>query len=60
MGVGGRELVDHAAFGAVGGFDENLFLYKEDEDLCLRLRKAGGTVVYEPDRGDSTPGFGGQ
>lgn len=45
---GAAMLVDHAAFDAVGGFDENLFLYKEDEDLCLRLRQAGGTVVYEP------------
>jgi GT2 family glycosyltransferase len=41
-------LVDRVAFAAVGGFDENLFLYKEDEDLCLRLRGAGAKVVYEP------------
>lgn len=41
-------IVRRAAFDAVGGFDEGLFLYKEDEDLCLRLRQAGGRVVYEP------------
>jgi N-acetylglucosaminyl-diphospho-decaprenol L-rhamnosyltransferase len=41
-------LVEHAAFTALGGFDEKLFLYKEDEDLCLRLRRANGRVVYEP------------
>ncbi len=41
-------MVEHAAFAAIGGFDENLFLYKEDEDLCLRLRQAGRRVLYEP------------
>jgi N-acetylglucosaminyl-diphospho-decaprenol L-rhamnosyltransferase len=41
-------MVEHAAFDAIGGFDENLFLYKEDEDLCLRLRQNGGRVLYEP------------
>jgi N-acetylglucosaminyl-diphospho-decaprenol L-rhamnosyltransferase len=45
---GAAMLVDHAAFRAIGGFDEKLFLYKEDEDLCLRLREAGGSVIYEP------------
>jgi hypothetical protein len=40
--------VERMAFEAVGGFDENLFLYKEDEDLCLRLRAEGGRIVYEP------------
>jgi GT2 family glycosyltransferase len=41
-------LIERAAFAWAGGFDENLFLYKEDEDLCLRLRRAGGRVSYEP------------
>jgi GT2 family glycosyltransferase len=45
---GAAMMVQHAAFAAIGGFDENLFLYKEDEDLCLRLRRAGGEVIYEP------------
>ncbi len=36
------------AFEAAGGFDEGFFLYKEEEDLCLRVRRAGGRVVYEP------------
>jgi len=45
---GAAMLVDRAAFARVGGFDEKLFLYKEDEDLCLRLREAGGRVIYEP------------
>jgi GT2 family glycosyltransferase len=45
---GAAMVVERDAFAAVGGFDERLFLYKEDEDLCLRLREAGATVVYEP------------
>ena len=45
---GAAMLLERAAFTEVGGFDEQLFLYKEDEDLCLRLREAGGAVVYDP------------
>ena len=45
---GAAMIVGREAFRAAGGFDENLFLYKEDEDLCLRLREAGGRVIYEP------------
>src|SRR5581483_7061462 len=45
---GAAMLVEHAAFRAIGGFDEKLFLYKEDEDLCLRLRANGARVIYEP------------
>ena len=40
--------VQRDAFSRVGGFDERLFLYKEDEDLCLRLRRDGGRVAYDP------------
>lgn len=45
---GAAMVVEHAAFRAIGGFDEKLFLYKEDEDLCLRLRSGGASVIYEP------------
>ena len=30
-------LVRRSAFEAIGGFDEGLFLYCEDTDICLRL-----------------------
>lgn len=45
---GAAMMIERAAFAAVGGFDARLFLYKEDEDLCLRVRQAGGAVLYEP------------
>jgi N-acetylglucosaminyl-diphospho-decaprenol L-rhamnosyltransferase len=41
-------LVTRDAFERVGGFDERFFLYFEDIDFCLRLRRAGGTVWYDP------------
>lgn len=39
--IGRRSIVQ-----ALGGFDEDFFLYGEDQDLCLRLRKAGWTIGY--------------
>lgn len=33
----------------LGGFDENFFMFFEDEDLCKRARKAGSAVVYFPE-----------
>jgi N-acetylglucosaminyl-diphospho-decaprenol L-rhamnosyltransferase len=41
-------LVLRSAFDAVGGFDPGFFLYKEEEDLFLRIRRAGGRVLYLP------------
>ena len=32
----------------VGGFDENIFLYHEDDDLTLRLKKEIGPLFYYP------------
>lgn len=33
----------------LGGFDEDYFLYMEDEDICLRSWKLGKQVVYFPE-----------
>jgi GT2 family glycosyltransferase len=36
------------AWREVGGFDPRYFLYNEDLDLCLRLRRAGWRLRFEP------------
>jgi N-acetylglucosaminyl-diphospho-decaprenol L-rhamnosyltransferase len=41
-------LVRRDAYAALGGFDEGMFLYCEDTDLCLRLWQAGHSVRFEP------------
>ena len=33
-----------AAFDTVGGFDPHIFLYHEDDDICLRLKKEVGPL----------------
>jgi GT2 family glycosyltransferase len=45
--LGALLVVDAAAFRAVGGFDPAFFLYREETDLCHRLRDAGFAVVHE-------------
>lgn len=42
-------LVRRGAFLAIGGFDEAIFLYLEDDDLCLRLRNEGHALRLVPD-----------
>ncbi len=37
-----------AAFTASGGLDERFFLFFEENDWCLRLRRAGLAVLVEP------------
>lgn len=46
--TGGAALYDGAAFAAVGGFDERIFLYYEDLDLALRMGAAGAKCRLAP------------
>lgn len=41
-------LVRRSAWQAAGGFDDAMWFYAEDLDLCWRLRRAGFTVRYVP------------
>ena len=41
--------IDRHLFHRLGGFDEDFFLYSEEETLCEAVRGAGGRCVYLPD-----------
>jgi GT2 family glycosyltransferase len=45
---GASMLVRRSAFMEVGGFDPAYFLYNEDDDAVLRIRKAGWQIWYTP------------
>lgn len=46
--VGACQFVRTSAFREVGGYDPAFFMYHEDVDLNIRLRRAGWRVVYLP------------
>lgn len=33
---------------SVGGFDEDFFMYGEDEEWCSRIKRAGWSIIYFP------------
>lgn len=41
--------IDRDLFHRLGGFDEDFFLYSEEETLCDAVRAAGGRCVYLPE-----------
>lgn len=41
-------LVRRSAFYEVGGYDARFDCYSEDQDLCLKIRRAGWKIVYQP------------
>jgi GT2 family glycosyltransferase len=48
-GCGASLLLTRAMIADVGGFDERLFMYYEDLDLCWRARLRGWRFAYAPD-----------
>jgi len=46
---GASMLIRPAVFAAIGGFDENYFLYFEETDFCNRALKAGFSTWYVPE-----------
>lgn len=61
---GAAFMMERAAFLALGGFDEGIFLYHEDDDLSLRALAAGvpiivvtGARAVHAGGRSSTPGF---
>jgi len=41
-------LIRRETFLRLGGFDENIFLFYEDDDLCRRVADSGTALVYVP------------
>jgi GT2 family glycosyltransferase len=46
--IGSFLLVRREALEGAGSFDERFFIYSEEVDLCLRLRRAGWKLLYLP------------
>lgn len=46
--VGAALMIRRTLFEQLGGFDENFFMYLEDDDLCLRAKQAGYSTVLLP------------
>ena len=47
--LGAAFMMRRGSVAASQGMDERFFLYFEDVDLCMRLRRSGWKVVYVPD-----------
>jgi len=46
--TGAAMFVERGVFEKIGLFDEKYFLYLEDMDFCVRAKKAGFKIMYEP------------
>jgi len=61
---GAMLMIDKKLFEQLGGFDEQLFMYMEDMELCFRVKKGEKAVVFYPEcvvkhisHGSSNRGF---
>jgi GT2 family glycosyltransferase len=41
-------LIRRDVFLGLGGFDQNIFLFYEDDDLCRRIADSGAALIYVP------------
>ena len=46
---GASMMIRPSVFDAIGGFDEDYFLYFEETDFCFRAKKAGYSTWYVPE-----------
>lgn len=46
--IGSLMFFKKEAFDFIGGFDTNIFLYYEETDVCIRLKKAGFKTYFLP------------
>ena len=46
---GAALFVPRKIFSGIGGFDENFFMYFEDNDFCRRIGQTGKKLLYFPD-----------
>jgi hypothetical protein len=65
--TGAALFIRKGLFYRLGGFDEKMFMYFEDKDLCARVWRSGNRVVFDPSfstvhlKGGSSPqGMGGR
>src|SRR3990167_8574816 len=49
LATGACMLVKREVFEKIGYFDEKYFLYLEDMDFCVRAKKAGFKIIFEPE-----------
>lgn len=46
---GAAMLIKAVAFKSLGGFDGDYFAHQEEIDLCWRIKRLGGKIIYVPD-----------